>query len=162
MIEKNNTIDSESANNIEIVTWEDKYAVGVELIDSQHNELVNLTNKLNRACLSGNKEAEAVFPDTMNLMIDYIRFHFSAEEKLMTRINYPDLENHRNQHETLDRNIHEAIKDYQKGNKFVPYQFVLTLRDWVFGHIAISDKQYAIFIEEQKKKGLISEQQLNG
>jgi hemerythrin len=44
----------------------------------------------------------------------------------------------------------------------VPNHFVRTLRDWILSHIALTDKLYAAFIETQKKKGLLSDQEING
>jgi hemerythrin len=60
------------------------------------------------------------------------------------------------------KDILEAAKDYNEGKKFVPNTFVRTLKDWVFGHIALSDKIYAAFVADQKRRGLLSERQING
>jgi len=137
----------------DIVIWSEKYNTGVKLIDNQHRELANLTNKLYHACLS--KDGEEVFKETMSSMVDYVRFHFSAELELLERINYPGLLEHKEEHKALTKNILAAVKDYTDGKKFVPNIFVRTLRDWILGHIAVSDKLYATYIADQKKKGLL-------
>ena len=36
--------------NKDMVVWDEKFATGIELIDSQHKELFSLTNELFRAC----------------------------------------------------------------------------------------------------------------
>ena len=163
MVEKSNQTDFESENDsVEIVTWEEKYATGIELIDNQHKELFNLTNQLHRACLGGVKEAVPVFLDTMNMMVHYFRFHFGAEEKLMERINYPDYQKHKQQHDTLEKNIYNSVKEFKEGNKSVTNNVVKILKEWVFDHIAVYDIQYASYIADQKKKGLLSDQQING
>jgi hemerythrin len=64
------------------------------------------------------------------------------------------------QHDTLVRKILETVKDYDEGKRFVPRHFVMTLKDWVFSHIAISDKMYADYFAEQIRKGLLSVRQL--
>ena len=134
----------------DIVTWSEAYATGIKLIDDQHKELVNLTNKLYRSCLS--KKDATVFKETMSSMVDYVRFHFGTELQLLERINYPDLLEHKKQHESLIKSILNAVKDYNDGKKFVPNVFVRTLKDWIFGHIAFSDKLYVTYIVDQKKK----------
>ena len=139
----------------DIVTWTEKYATGVKLIDNQHKELVNLTNKLYHACLITN--GEEAFKDTMSSMVDYVRFHFNAELELLERINYPNIAEHKKEHEVLTKSILNAVRDYTDGKKFVPNLFVRTLKDWIFGHIAFSDKLYAAYIADQKKKGLLSD-----
>lgn len=146
----------------ELVIWGEKYATGIEIIDVQHKELVNLTNQLYRACLTGEGTIATAFDAAMHRMVEYVHFHFNAELELLERIKYPMFHEHKKEHETLVRNVLAAVKDYNEGKKFIPNSFVRTLRDWVFGHIALSDKIYAAYVAEQKKKGLLTDQQING
>jgi hemerythrin len=146
--------------NTEIVSWSDKYATGIELIDSQHHQLVNLTNELYRACLSGGEERLTVFKEAMSRMVDYVRFHFTAELKLLEAVKYPDYNNHKKMHNDLVEEILTASNTYDDGKKFVPNKFVRTLKDWVFGHIAVYDKLYAAFVAEQKTKGVLTDQSI--
>ena len=155
----NNLLDD---GNKDIVVWGDSYATGIELIDNQHKELVRLTNQLYHACLAGNDIIETAFKTAMTQMVDYVRFHFTAELELLKRINYPNYHEHKKQHDTLVMNILEASKEYNVGKKFVAHSFVRTLKDWVFSHIAFSDKLYSAYVSEQKSKGLLTDQQING
>jgi len=148
---------AQQTENAEIVSWSDKYATGIELIDNQHHQLVDLTNELYRACLSGGDERLAVFKDAMSRMVEYVRFHFTAELKLLDAVKYPDYNNHKKMHNDLVEEILSASNKYDDGKKFVPNAFVRTLKDWVFGHIAVYDKIYAAYIAEQKRKGLLTE-----
>ena len=150
------------AGDLEMVAWSDTYATGIEMIDKQHRELVKLTNDLFRACMYGNETAQGVFKESMSRMVEYVRFHFSTEQKLLELVNYPDFHNHKKQHETMVYNILEAVKEHNKGVKFAPNHFTRTLKDWIFSHIAVFDKDYAIYINEQRKKGKITEDQLKG
>ena len=145
-----------------IISWEEVYVVGIEQIDHQHKELVSLVNQLFQACLEGNEHVAETFKETMSSMVDYVRFHFTAEQKLLTRINYPNFIEHKKQHDTLVLDILNAAKEYNEGKKFIPNNFVRTLRDWVLSHIAVSDKSYAAYIQEQKHKGLLTDKQING
>ena len=145
-----------------IITWEESYELGIELIDNQHKQLVDLINKLYQACLAGNATVASSFKDAMGHMVEYVRFHFGAEQDLMNRANYPNFGEHKKQHEVLIKDILEAAKAYSEGKKFVPHTFVRTLRDWVLGHIAVSDKAYSKYIAEQKMKGLLTDKQING
>ena len=144
-----------SKNSAEIAAWDPKYSVGITLLDDQHKELVKLANQLYTACMSRDDSVNTVFKDTMRKMVEYVRFHFSAENELLERIGYPDREEHKRQHDSLIKDILAAVKSFEEGNKFVPNSFVRTLKEWVFGHIAITDRLYAIFIQEQRKKGLL-------
>jgi hemerythrin len=149
-------------DNTDMVVWDEKYATGIELIDSQHKELFSLTNELFRACMSDNETLKGVFTETMGRMVDYVRFHFGAEQVLLQRLKYPDYDGHKKQHDNLIRDILDAVNAYNKGEKFVANQFVRTMRDWILSHIALTDKQYVAFIAAQKKKGLLSDKDING
>ena len=153
--------DTSETGNTEIVTWGEKYATGIELIDEQHRMLVTLTNSLYQACFSGGIAADGVFENTLHRMVEYVRFHFGAELEILKRVNFPQYQDHKQQHDTLVKNIIDAANNYSGGKKLVPNTFVRTLKDWVFSHIAVSDKIYAAYIAEQKKKGLLSDQQIN-
>jgi hemerythrin len=162
MIAKQNYIDTLAGDKIpDIVVWGPKYNTGITLIDQQHKELASLTNELYRACLSGHETAGAVFRETMGRMVEYVRFHFEAEQKLLQAIEFPNRVEHKKKHEALIRSILDAAKDFGEGKKFIPNQFVRTLKDWLFSHIGIEDKIYAAYADEQKKKGLLTDGQID-
>ena len=149
-------------NKREIISWSENYSTGIELVDNQHKELVNLTNELYRACRSGSSRAEAVFKDAMSRMVDYVRFHFSTEQMIFDLIKYPDAKEHKKQHDTMVMNILDAVKEFSKGSKFVPHNFVRTLKDWILSHIAVYDKAYSTYILTQRKNGTLNEDHLRG
>ena len=146
----------------DIVIWNDSYATGIELLDNQHRELVKLTNELYRACLEGNDAAGAAFAEVMRRMVEYVRYHFTVELEILKRINYPSYNDHKKQHDTLVMRILDASKEYSDGRKMAPNNFVRTLKDWVFGHIAFYDKSYTSYVAEQKKKDPLIAGQIAG
>ncbi|MCL2792226.1 MAG: bacteriohemerythrin [Spirochaetaceae bacterium] len=146
-----------------LVVWENKFVTNIDLIDKQHKELVNLTNNLYQTCMGRDPDkVKDAFKKALQQMVEYVRFHFNAEVELLKRINYPDYPAHKAMHDELIGKILEAAQDYNSGKHFVPNSFVRTLKDWVFGHIAFHDKNYALYIANQKKKGLLNDQQING
>jgi len=154
------TSGSVHKKNTEIVYWEDKYATGIELIDNQHRQLVELTNQLFLASFAGEEVLSTVFKDAMGRMVEYVRFHFTAELKLLNAIGYPDYHNHKKMHDDLVYEILDAAKEYDEGKKWVPNNFVRTLKDWIFGHIAVYDKIYAAYVADRRRKGDITEKML--
>jgi len=148
--------------NTDMVVWDEKYATGIELIDSQHKELFSLTNELFRACMSDDETLRSVFIETMGRMVEYVRFHFGAEQQMLQRINYPDYPEHKKQHDKLIRDILDAANAHNNGDRLVANQFVRTMRDWILSHIAFTDRLYASYITDQKKKGLLSDKDING
>ena len=150
-------IDNIGANSNDIITWENKYATGIISIDKQHKELVDLTNELYHACLHRSETMDETFKTAMHRLVEYVRYHFGDEQTLLERIKFPNYLEHKKEHESLIKNILEASKNYGAGNKFVPNTFVRTLKDWIFSHIAVSDKIYAAYVHEQKRKGFLTD-----
>jgi hemerythrin len=141
----------------DIISWGSKYATGIVSIDKQHKELVDLTNKLYHACLNRSEDVDTAFKTAMHRLVEYVRYHFSDEQKLLERIKFPNHMEHKKEHENLIKEILEASKSYSTGNKFVPNHCVRTLKDWIFGHIAVTDKIYASYVQDQKRKGLLTD-----
>jgi hemerythrin len=144
------------------VAWSGVYKTGIELIDGQHKQLVDLTNELYRACQTGNSALQNVFMEAMSRMVEYVKFHFSAEMEILERIKYPQAAEHKKQHNELIKKILEAAKEHTEGKKFVPNAFVRTLKDWIISHIAVHDKNYSLYITAQKNKGLLTDAQIIG
>ena len=143
-----------------IVNWDIKYSTGINLIDAQHQQLIILTNQLYAACFAKEDELEIAFKAAMKRMVEYVRFHLSAEVKFLEGVKYPDSRNHKKMHDTLIQNILDTVKSHDEGKKFVPNNFVRTLVDWIFGHIAFYDKAYSVYIMEQLKSGALTHAKL--
>jgi len=144
----------------EIIAWESKYATGIGLIDAQHKQLVALANELYAACLTKGDQLQGAFTAAMKRMVDYVHFHFDAENKLLAAINYPESASHKKLHDVLIKNILDASKEFNEGKKFVPNNFVRTLVDWVFSHIAFYDKQYSLYAVEKLRTGILTQEKL--
>ncbi|MGP1577414.1 MAG: bacteriohemerythrin [Treponema sp.] len=125
------------------VSWNSSYDLGIDVIDKQHRHLVNLMNQLYNACLEDKGVLDETFKLVMKELVDYVLFHFSAEEKLMESIHYTELKAHKQTHEHFIREVLASVQAYQKGKQLVPNTFVRFLRDWLFNHILLDDKAWA-------------------
>ncbi len=125
-----------------LVEWDDRYSVGVKVIDEQHQSLVKIANELFKGCTQGEEEAKAYFGTAIKQAVDYVRYHFATEEKLLMEAGYPDFPAHKKKHETFVRTVIEEVKAFQEGRKFVPNHFARYLRDWILEHIAVEDRLY--------------------
>jgi hemerythrin len=128
------------------VEWDDRYSVGIPLIDGQHKKLIAMTNDLYNACLEGTEAAEGNFRSAIHGMVDYVKYHFAAEEKLLETSKYPGLNAHRKEHEGFVLKVLQEVRNFENGKKFVPNVFVRYLKDWILAHIAVEDTKYAEYI----------------
>jgi hemerythrin len=143
------------AGKSSFVEWDDKYSVGIPLVDEQHKGLIDITNKLFKGCLRGDEEARRFFLDTIHKGVDYAKYHFATEEKIMDRVGYPEFAVHRVQHQDFVRELVSKVQSFQAGERFVPNMMVRYLRDWVLTHIAVSDKLYGAYLADLKRKGTL-------
>ena len=125
------------------VSWNTSYNVGVDSVDKQHQHLVDLINQLYNACLDDKAVLDETFKDVMKELVEYVMFHFKDEEGIMESINYPALREHKMQHELFIKEILSSVNAYKNGKQFVPNSFVRFLRDWLFNHILVDDKEWA-------------------
>jgi hemerythrin len=136
----------------EIVEWDDRYSVAIPLIDEQHKELIRLTNELYKGCLAGEEAARTNFMTAIKGTVDYVKYHFGVEEKLLQSVNYPELAEHKREHEAFVKHILDEVHSFNGGKKFVPNVFVRYLKDWILSHIAVADRKYSAYILNLKKQ----------
>ncbi|MCL1865255.1 MAG: bacteriohemerythrin [Spirochaetes bacterium] len=138
-----------------IVTWHDSYSVGIKVIDEQHMALIKLTNKLFASCMSGHErsQADSIFLQVINEVVDYVGYHFSTEERIMEKINYPEYKAHKKEHVSFVKEVLIKVEEFNFGRNNTALTFVYYLRDWILQHIAVNDKKLGSYILEKKRSG---------
>jgi hemerythrin-like metal-binding protein len=120
--------------------WKDTYSVGNAEIDGQHRQIFTLAN-----LVSADLDTKGINAAIMALF-RYVREHFTAEEKMMKEIGYPETSSHRDLHEALITRLSElATHSFQNGEALTEFrQFVYT---WVIDHILNQDMKYIRFAQ---------------
>ena len=138
-----------------IVTWQNSYSVGIKTIDEQHMKLIKLTNKLFGSCMSGSERtrANSIFLSIVHEVIDYVGYHFSTEEKVMEKINYPAYKEHKQAHMNFVKEVLTKVEEFNFSKVNTSLSFVYYLRDWVLRHVAVSDKKLGVYLLEMSKRG---------
>ena len=124
-----------------LVTWDPSYSVKVGRCDEDHKKLFALINSLHEAMLSG-KGGEKVHVVVKELS-DYTKFHFSAEEGLLQKTNYPGLEGHRAQHHEFVGKVENFRADLKAGKGGNPVVVLEFLKNWLTSHIKQTDQKYS-------------------
>ena len=76
-------------------------------------------------------------------MVEYTKFHFGAEEKLMIEKNYTGLAFQKSEHSAFVKKALEFQKDINSGKLAVSLDVLNFLKDWLTNHILISDMKYS-------------------
>ena len=94
-----------------LLHWEKRYSVGIDAIDHEHRELVDLINRLyEEAHARGSKVAVLGF---FGDLFQAISAHFALEERVMRERSYDQLMQHKNDHERLLDEIRDIMEDYE-------------------------------------------------
>lgn len=133
-----------------LLTWNSKYSVGIQAMDSQHTQLFDMVNDLHSAMMQG--KAQSVTGPLLRRLAEYTQRHFSAEEALMASKNYPDLTKHKAEHVALTKQVSEFLARFEKGENTLSLHLMNFLRDWLMNHIQKEDQKYGAFLNKQGVK----------
>ena len=122
--------------------WDDSFSVANSEIDVQHKILFDLANSL------GDDLNQQRIKKIIMLLYKYTREHFTAEEKMMQRINYPKLKEHKELHEELITKLNTLSAQPFEDDESV-YDFITFVYDWLTHHILNKDKDYMRFAQNQ-------------
>jgi len=129
------------------VKWQKEYATGVVEIDSQHQELFSQLDDLLDAIEKG--KGQKVLSDIHSFLDDYTRKHFTAEEGLQRKFNYPHVALHCEEHKSFLNNL-ERLKSRIAADG--PTDAVVkltrdTLVNWLIHHVCTTDKHLGDFVK---------------
>jgi hemerythrin len=129
-----------------LLTWDEKYSVGVKALDGQHTKLIEILNNLHAAMLKG--QARSITGPLLHKLIEYTGTHFSEEEKIMAAAKYPGLANHKTMHAGLVKQVQDFAVRYDLGEIALGHDLFNFLRDWLATHIQKEDKQYGPWLNQ--------------
>lgn len=125
------------------VEWLESYRIGDAAVDAMQEKLFALTNTF-----LASDDLTVLRPVIVSLC-KQARAQFELEEALMRRTNYPDLEAHVAQHQTLlDRLIGRSM-DVGKGYMNKPAIAAL-MQDWALRHVPEDDAKLGQFLASRQ------------
>jgi len=119
--------------------WSTKFILNIPEIDSQHNGFFELWDK-ELKLIDASNEDQLVF--IIEKMENYIKDHFTAEENLLIKSGYIDLENHIIQHQFFIQKINENETELNYKNALLFEKIALFMKKWFLSHIMQFDKKY--------------------
>lgn len=119
--------------------WSTDLEIGIPVIDSQHQRIVEYINKVEEAHLHHSHEEVLAVLDEL---VDYTVSHFAFEETLLEEAGYPFIKAHKKVHELFTRRVMEYQKNAREGND-VTMDLMHTLKSWLVNHIKHDDKDYS-------------------
>jgi len=131
------------------VKWQDSYSVGIDSIDLDHKKLLGLINQLQAA--AHYKTDEVLIEDVLNQLVDYTKYHFTREEEMMKECEYPDFEEHKEQHESMINQVSKYIDEYRVDKTRTIEEVAVYLKTWLVNHINGTDQKYTPYLKGKVK-----------
>lgn len=139
---------------MEKIVWDDRFKIGVEVVDRAHAKLFRIINKL--LDLSQDTSAShAAYREGIKYLEAYTMTHFSEEEAYMRSIRYNGYAEHKRIHDNFRNKTLISLKRDLELSSFsgaAVERFVGTLNRWLSEHIMLEDQAIVGKAVRQKKR----------
>ena len=121
------------------ITWSSDLELGIPVIDSQHQRIVDYINQVAHA---NSAKGRADVLNVLDELVDYTLSHFAFEENLMDEAGYPFANPHKKVHRLFARRV-ANFQQRAKAGEIVTEELLHVLKAWLLNHIKHDDKDYA-------------------
>ncbi len=133
----------------QMIEWEDKFSVGISIIDEEHKKLIGILNKAIFAKEHNNNPKE--IEEVLNELVNYASTHFATEEAYMVKFNYPEYKYHKEEHNNFSIKTNAYLDQVIGGDYHIANEILEHLKWWLTNHIQGTDKKY---VDCFKRNGL--------
>jgi hemerythrin-like metal-binding protein len=133
-----------------LLTWSNKFAIGIGVFDREHREIVDAINELQAAVEGGNDRG--VTGHMLSKLASDTVAHFQSEEAMMTSSKYPGLMLHGMKHQHLMKQLSAFLARYGCNGTTMDRHSLNFLRDWVTTHIQSDDLNFGLWLNEHGKR----------
>lgn len=127
-----------------LIRWDDNYKTGIEVVDEQHRNLIEMINDLHKAMREA--RGREVMGDILDRLLKYTVYHFGTEEKLMKEYSYPKYLSHFTKHQKLTDEVKNFQARFNAGERMITIKFMEFLSSWLNDHILQTDKKFGAFV----------------
>ena len=120
-----------------LIEWKNHYSVGVDAVDHEHRELIELINQLHESLLAGTQELTVTA--FLGEIFRAISAHFALEERFMSEHRYDQFAEHKQAHEQLLEEIRDIMDGYDADPEGASNQLSDRLDSWFTLHFKTHD-----------------------
>ncbi len=129
------------------IKWQQSFATGIDSIDAQHQQIIELINRLD---ISVDKQDREEMSEILKGLHDYIHTHFVYEEQLLEESGYKFVESHIRGHRRFVERLNSLTQRFEAG-AYVSRELLDFLENWLIGHIAHEDQSYVSAVNSSMK-----------
>jgi hemerythrin len=137
-----------------MLKWDVVYHIGVPVLDKQHNRIIELANDLVvniLRCEDIEKERQ-ITEAALAELVAYTAKHLQEEESYMQQYNYPEIAEHKREHEILMTEAQRILAESQQGKSGFSFDALMVMKKWLEEHILVCDKKLGEFLQLAEEK----------
>jgi len=136
--------------------WSDSMSVGVRLLDSDHQALIPLINRLHDSLSAGTADSNPV--DVFDSLIAYLEIHLAREERVMEACKFPGLRGQREDHADFIHHVYRARDRYEEEhNPAILSDVLVFFKVWYRNHVLSKDVALRRFAEADPRANEVAE-----
>lgn len=128
--------------------WDPKYDIGVQNMNSEHQKIIELMNRLHEA--HDKKATKAEILKCVDELAKFTVSHFEHEEKFFDSLKFPEADQHKAIHKDLLKKLTVHRDNYATGSGPLTKEFFDFLKLWLSAHILHIDAKYGTFAKKTK------------
>ena len=129
-----------------VIEWCDRLSVGIEKIDRQHSQLIEMMRELDDAIRM--KQASELVEDILTNLFNYAQTHFALEEELFRQHKYPELQLHELEHQRFIAKAFAFRAKLEANQPGLSLELLNFLSSWILNHIELTDKRYTTHLNK--------------
>jgi len=120
-----------------VLQWREEFSVGIEEVDHEHRELIELIRSLQQDLQAGADTDRVI--EVLGEIYNQIAAHFALEEKMMRETYYAALADHKEDHETLLDDLRDIMDEVEDDGVLDESQLTDDLNRWFSDHFKTHD-----------------------
>jgi hemerythrin len=122
-----------------LLQWKDEYSVGINAVDYEHKQLIELINRLSEEIDA--EGSKVTVPAFFGDLLRGISAHFALEERFMRERRYGNLEPHKADHERLLDDLRDIMDVFEHTEKIDAATLTARLDTWFTRHFRTHDAE---------------------
>jgi hemerythrin len=124
---------------MQLLHWKDEYSVGIEAVDYEHKQLIDLINRLHEELDAS--DSKRTVPAFFGDLLKGISAHFALEEKFMRDHAYGRFGPHKQDHERLLDELRDIMDAFEHAEEIDAVEVTRRLDTWFTRHFRTHDAE---------------------
>lgn len=136
--------------NKRIFDFDKEFRFGIDFIDQEHSELIEMFNDIHHLIKEGRKNEACIYLN--NELTLYIDRHFFNEEQFMAEIEFPELAEHKIIHQHFKKYFNELKTQLDSFDEQAFREMLNNTVAWIVNHVGNTDRKYFEFYLLKKSR----------